>query len=382
MTLPRLHDRRDGADHFFKTRGLGGQTLSTRRRDAIEARAASRLRLAPFRARPPVDQQSLQGRIERALADLEDVGRRLLEMPRDRVAVRGAARQRLEDEHLERAREQFRRDRRLVPHATMDDASLNDGCQIYSAAPMQTYLAEAIGTMMLVLLGDGVVANVVLARTKGQNSGWIVITVGWGVAVAMAVYAVGRISGAHINPAVTIALATIGSFPWRQVPGYIAAQMLGAFVGAVLVWLAYLPHWPATDDRGGKLGVFCTSPAVRSPGADLLGAVVGTMALLFGILAIAANAQTLSKPGDVDLSFVFSRGLQPLLVGVLVLGIGLSLGGPTGYAINPARDLGPRIAHAILPIAGKGPSDWGYAWIPVVAPLIGGIVGARLPALP
>jgi glycerol uptake facilitator protein len=243
---------------------------------------------------------------------------------------------------------------------------------------MQTYLAEAIGTMMLVLLGDGVVANVVLARTKGQNSGWIVITVGWGVAVAMAVYAVGRISGAHINPAVTIALATIGSFPWRQVPGYIAAQMLGAFVGAVLVWLAYLPHWPATDDRGGKLGVFCTAPAIRSTGANLLCEVIGTMALLFGILAIAANAQTLSKPGDVDLSFVFSRGLQPLLVGVLVLGIGLSLGGPTGYAINPARDLGPRIAHAILPIRDKGASDWSYAWIPVVAPIVGGIAGAGL----
>ena len=243
---------------------------------------------------------------------------------------------------------------------------------------MQTYLAEAIGTMMLVLLGDGVVANVVLARTKGQNSGWIVITVGWGVAVAMAVYAVGRISGAHINPAVTIALATIGSFPWRQVPGYIAAQMLGAFVGAVLVWLAYLPHWPATDDRGGKLGVFCTAPAIRSTGANLLCEVIGTMALLFGILAIAANAQTLSKPGDVDLSFVFSRGLQPLLVGVLVLGIGLSLGGPTGYAINPARDLGPRLAHAILPIRDKGASDWSYAWIPVVAPIVGGIAGAGL----
>lgn len=243
---------------------------------------------------------------------------------------------------------------------------------------MQTYLAEAIGTMMLVLLGDGVVANVVLARTKGQNSGWIVITVGWGVAVAMAVYAVGRISGAHINPAVTIALATIGSFPWRQVPGYIAAQMLGAFVGAVLVWLAYLPHWPATDDRSGKLGVFCTAPAIRSTGANLLCEVIGTMALLFGILAIASNAQTLSKPGDVDLSFVFSRGLQPLLVGVLVLGIGLSLGGPTGYAINPARDLGPRIAHAILPIRDKGASDWSYAWIPVVAPIVGGIAGAGL----
>jgi len=246
---------------------------------------------------------------------------------------------------------------------------------------MQSYLAEAIGTMLLVLLGDGVVANVVLARSKGQNSGWIVIATGWGIAVAMAVYAVGRVSGAHLNPAVTIGLATIGSFPWAQVPGYIVAQMVGAFAGAVLVWLAYLPHWSATEDRAAKLGVFCTSPAIRQAGANFICEVIGTAVLLFGILAIAANAQTLSKPGDVNLSFVFSRGLQPLLVGVLVLGIGLSLGGPTGYAINPARDLGPRIAHAILPIPGKGPSDWGYAWIPVVAPIIGGILGAGLYAL-
>jgi glycerol uptake facilitator protein len=246
---------------------------------------------------------------------------------------------------------------------------------------MQTYLAEAIGTMVLVLLGDGVVANVVLAQSKGQNSGWMVITTGWGIAVAIAVYAVGRISGAHINPAVTIALATIGSFPWRDVPGYIAAQMLGAIVGAVLVWAVYLPHWRVTDDRAGKLGVFCTAPAIRRASANFICEAIGTMALLFGILAIAADAQTLSKPGDVDLSFVFSRGLQPLLVGMLVLGIGLSLGGPTGYAINPARDLGPRIAHAILPIPGKGPSDWGYAWIPVIAPIVGGIAGAGLYAL-
>jgi glycerol uptake facilitator protein len=243
---------------------------------------------------------------------------------------------------------------------------------------MQTFLAEAVGTMILVLLGDGVVANVLLERSKGQQSGWIVITVGWGVAVAVAVYAVGRISGAHLNPAVTIALATIGSFPWVDVPGYIAAQMVGAVLGATLVWMHYLPHWALTRDTGTKLGVFCTAPAVRSTGANVIAEMIGTAVLLFGILAIAANAQTLSKPGDVDLSFVFSRGLQPLLVGVLVLGIGLSLGGSTGYAINPARDLGPRIAHAILPIAGKGPADWGYAWIPVVAPILGGIAGAGL----
>jgi glycerol uptake facilitator protein len=241
---------------------------------------------------------------------------------------------------------------------------------------MQTLLAEAIGTLLLVLLGDGVVANVVLNRTKGQNSGWIVITVGWGVAVAMAVYAVGRISGAHLNPAVTIGLAAIGSFPWNEVPGYIVAQMIGAFVGAVLVWLAYLPHWSATPDPAAKLAVFATGPAVRSTAANVITEIIGTAVLLFGILAIAANAQTLSKPGDVDLSFVFSRGLQPLLVGVLVLGIGVSLGGSTGYAINPARDLAPRIAHAVLPIPGKGDSDWGYSWIPVVAPILGGVLGA------
>ncbi len=241
---------------------------------------------------------------------------------------------------------------------------------------MQTLLAEAIGTLLLVLLGDGVVANVVLNRTKGQSSGWIVITVGWGVAVAMAVYAVGRISGAHLNPAVTIGLAAIGSFPWNEVPGYIAAQMIGGFVGAVLVWLAYLPHWSATPDPAAKLAVFATGPAVRNTAANVVTEIIGTAVLLFGILAIAANAQTLSKPGDVDLSFVFSRGLQPLLVGVLVLGIGVSLGGSTGYAINPARDLAPRIAHAVLPIAGKGDSDWGYSWIPVVAPILGGVLGA------
>ena len=243
---------------------------------------------------------------------------------------------------------------------------------------MQSYLAELLGTMILVLLGDGVVANVLLQRSKGQNSGWIVITTGWGVAVAVAVYAVGRISGAHLNPAVTIALATIGSFSWAQVPGYIAAQMIGAFLGAVLVWLAYLPHWRETPDPGAKLGIFCTGPAIRSTGANLITEIIGTAVLMFGILAIAANAQTLARPGDVDLSVVFSRGLQPLLVGVLVLGIGLSLGGPTGYAINPARDLGPRLAHAILPIPGKGASDWGYSWIPVVGPIIGGIAGAGL----
>jgi glycerol uptake facilitator protein len=243
---------------------------------------------------------------------------------------------------------------------------------------MQEYLAEAVGTMLLVLLGDGVVANVLLARSKGQGSGWIVITTGWGVAVAMAVYAVGRVSGAHLNPAVTIGLAAIGSFAWGKVAGYIAAQMIGAFIGAVLVWIAYLPHWTETADPAAKLGVFCTAPAIERPAANVMTEVIGTAVLVFGVLAIAANAQDLARPGDVNLSFVFSRGLQPLLVGVLVLGIGLSLGGPTGYAINPARDLGPRLAHAFLPVAGKGSSGWSYAWIPVVGPIVGGMVGAGL----
>jgi glycerol uptake facilitator protein len=241
---------------------------------------------------------------------------------------------------------------------------------------MQTLLAEAIGTMLLILLGDGVVANVLLARSKGQGSGWIVIATGWGIAVAMAIYAVGRISGAHLNPAVTIGLASIGSFAWSDVPGYIIAQMVGAFAGAVLVWVAYMPHWKETADANLKLGVFCTAPAIRQTGANITTEIIGTAVLVFGVLAIAANAQTLTRPGDVDLSVVFSRGLQPLLVGILVLGIGVSLGGPTGYAINPARDLGPRLAHAVLPIPGKRDADWSYAWIPVVAPIIGGVLGA------
>jgi len=243
---------------------------------------------------------------------------------------------------------------------------------------MNPYIAEAVGTMILILLGDGVVANVLLARSKGQNSGWIVITMGWAVAVTIAVYSVGRISGAHLNPAVTIALATIGAFPWENVAGYVAAQIVGAVVGATLMWLTYLPHWRLTEDPALKLAVFCTGPAVRNPVANVVTEVIGTAMLLFGVLAIGANAEGWAQAGEVDLSQVFSRALQPLLVGILVLGIGLSLGGPTGYAINPARDFGPRVAHALLPIPGKGTSDWPYAWIPVVAPIAGGIAGAAL----
>jgi glycerol uptake facilitator protein len=227
---------------------------------------------------------------------------------------------------------------------------------------MQAYLGEFIGTMLLIILGDGVVAGVLLRNSKAENSGWIVITLGWGMAVAVAVYCVGQFSGAHINPAVTLGFAVTGEFDWAMVPGYIIAQMLGAFVGAVIVWLSYLPHWAETADPGLKLGVFSTAPAIYNTPANVITEIVGTFVLVFGVFGIVAN----------DLA----TGLAPLLIGLLVLGIGLSLGGPTGYAINPARDLGPRIAHAVLPIAGKGGSDWGYAWIPVVAPIIGGILGA------
>ena len=240
------------------------------------------------------------------------------------------------------------------------------------------YLAEAVGTMLLITLGDGVVANVLLNKSKGQGSGWIVIATGWGLAVAIAVYAVGRISGAHLNPAVTVALASIGAFAWGDVPGYVLAQMLGAFAGAVVVWLAYLPHWRQTTDADAKLAVFCTGPAIRQPTANLVTEAIGTAVLVFGVLAIAANAGAMTNPAQVDLSLVFRHGLQPLLVGALVFAIGLSLGGPTGYAINPARDLGPRLAYSLLPIPRKRDADWDYAWIPVVGPLIGGVAGAGL----
>jgi glycerol uptake facilitator protein len=243
---------------------------------------------------------------------------------------------------------------------------------------MINYTAEAIGMALLILFGDGVVANVLLARSKGEKSGWIVIALGWAVAVMIAVYAVGRLSGAHLNPAITISLASIGAFPWTAVPGYITAQMIGAVIGSVLVWLMYLPHWSVTTDANLKLAVFCTGPAIRRPVANFLTETIATAAFVFAVLAIAANAQVLAAPGDIDLSVVFSGGLQPALIGGLVLGVGLSLGGPTGYAINPARDLGPRIAHFLLPIPGKRDSDWGYAWIPVSGPVVGGVIGAQL----
>lgn len=226
---------------------------------------------------------------------------------------------------------------------------------------MSPFLGEIIGTMLLILLGDAAVANVVLNKSKAQNSGWIVITTGWAFGVATAIYAVGKISGAHINPAVTVALAVIGKFPWANVPVYILGQFIGAFLGAVIVWLHFLPHWRETEDPGLKLAVFCTGPAIRNTGANLLCEIIGSFVLVVGVLGITSNDIT--------------PGLAPLLIAILVWGIGCSLGGTTGYAINPARDLGPRIAHAVLPIAGKGDSDWGYAWIPVVGPIIGGVLG-------
>jgi glycerol uptake facilitator protein len=229
---------------------------------------------------------------------------------------------------------------------------------------MSAFTAEVLGTMLLVLLGDGVVAGVLLNKSKAQNAGWMVVTTGWAMGVVVAVYAVGRISGAHINPAVTLGLAIAGKFPWAEVPRYIAAQFIGAFLGAVLVWLAYLAHWAETENKTSKLAVFSTVPAIRRYPANLITEIVGTFVLVLGVLAIAAN----SAPAQ--------SGLTPLLVGFLVWAIGLSLGAPTGYAINPARDLAPRIAHALLPIPGKGDSDWGYAWIPVVGPAVGGIIGA------
>jgi glycerol uptake facilitator protein len=236
---------------------------------------------------------------------------------------------------------------------------------------MTPFLAEVIGTLILVLLGDGVVANVVLGKTKGNNGGWIVITAGWAFAVTIAVYCTSAISGAHLNPAVTVAMASLGKFDWALVPGYIAAQMIGAILGAVLVWLSYLPHWKETTDPSAKLGTFATIPAIRHPISNLICEAIGTAMLVLGILTIITPENLVPDTG-------FDKAFSPALVGLIVWSIGLSLGGPTGYAINPARDLGPRIAHALLPIPGKGSSDWGYAWIPVVGPIAGGVIGALL----
>lgn len=229
---------------------------------------------------------------------------------------------------------------------------------------MSPYLGEFLGTFLLILLGNGVVAGILLKHSKAENAGWLAISIGWGLSVSMAIYAVGGISGAHINPAITIGLATAGDFPWSQVPGYCLAQLAGGFTGAILVWVHYLPHWSRTDDAALKLAVFCTAPAVRSPGSNVVSEVIATAVLVLGVLFIGANK--------------FTDGLNPLVVGGLITIIGIALGGTTGFAINPARDLGPRIAHAVLPIHGKGSSDWSYAWVPVVGPVIGAVVGAAL----
>jgi len=266
---------------------------------------------------------------------------------------------------------------------------------------MTPFSGEILGTMLLILLGDGTVANVVLNKSKAYGSGWIVIATGWGMAVFVGAYTVARISGAHLNPAVTLAMAMTGKLPWDSVPTYIAAQMIGAFLGAVLVWLTFLPHWAETSDAATKLAVFCTAPAIRRPWANLLTEIIGTFVLIIGIFGAkdallqppvspveqevrVANAGTdvVTQPAAVPILKMGALGVVP--VAFLVWVIGLALGGPTGYAINPARDLGPRIAHALLALfadvgkVGKGGSDWGYAWVPVVGPLIGAALTAWL----
>lgn len=223
---------------------------------------------------------------------------------------------------------------------------------------------EAIGTFILVLLGNGVVAGNILNKTKGGNTGWLMITLGWGLAVTIAVYTSGIMGPAHLNPAVTIAMATVGELAWSSVPGYIIAQMLGAMVASIFVWIHYYPHWEATDDAGTILATFATGPAIRHTPSNVIGEMIGTAVLIMVVMALGPNAM--------------AAGFNPMVVGFVVASVGLSLGGTTGYAINPARDLGPRIMHAILPIANKGDSDWGYAWIPVVGPILGAVLGALL----
>ncbi len=231
---------------------------------------------------------------------------------------------------------------------------------------MSPFVAELTGTALLLVLGDGVVANVILHKTKGNNGGLIAITFGWAIAVFVAVYAVGSPEhGANLNPAVTFALAAIGKLEWAVVPTYLAAQMLGAMLGALIVWITYRQHFNATEDAATKLGVFCTSPSIRKPVDNFMSELVGTFIFILGVLFITRADSSLGS-------------LNALPVALLVLGIGLSLGGPTGYAINPARDLGPRIMHAILPMKNKGGSDWGYSWIPVLAPIVGAVLAALL----
>lgn len=244
----------------------------------------------------------------------------------------------------------------------------------------EAYMAEFVGTALLVLLGNGVVANVVLPKTKGNAAGWIVITFGWAMAVFVGVWCVGSISGAHLNPAVTLGLALAGKdFAWELVPGYIAAQMLGAIIGAVLVFLFYYDHYAASDDADAKLATFATGPAIRNPLSNLFSEMIGTFVLVFAVLmAVEPIAQSANVEAGFPSLKIGLGALGALPVGLLVFAIGLSLGGTTGYAINPARDLGPRIVHAILPVPGKRDSDWGYAWIPVVGPMLGSALAVLL----
>lgn len=230
-------------------------------------------------------------------------------------------------------------------------------------------LFEFIGTAILVLFGDGVVASTVLKKSKGENGGWVVITMAWGLAVMLGVFIAGPYSGAHLNPAVTLGLAAAGTFSWALVLPYIIAQMLGGVLGAVLVYLYYKDHYDATDDPAAKLSTFCTIPAIRNYGRNLFSEIVGTFVLVFVILALSMQ-NNLPEVG------MGSLGAFP--VAMLIVALGMSLGGTTGYAINPARDLAPRIAHAILPIKGKGSSDWAYSWVPVLGPIIGGFLAAVL----
>lgn len=236
---------------------------------------------------------------------------------------------------------------------------------------MTPFIAELIGTMLLILLGNGVVANVVLNKTKGNNSGWIVISTAWAFAVFVGVTVAAPYSGAHINPAVSIGLALVGKFPWADVPIYIFAQMMGAMIGASLVWLSYKDHYAATDDQAGILATFATGPAIRKYSSNFITEVIGTFVLVFTVLFI--TGASLADGTAIGLGSV---GAIP--VTLLVWAIGLSLGGATGYAINPARDLGPRFMHQILPIKTKGNSDWAYAWVPIVAPMVGAAIAAAL----
>lgn len=229
---------------------------------------------------------------------------------------------------------------------------------------MTELLGEFIGTMILVLLGDGVVAGNVLKKTKSEGTGWLLITFGWGLAVTIAVFASGYLSPAHLNPAVTLGMAIAGETPWSAVVPYILSQIAGGIAGAILVWLHYKPHFNETKDSELILAVFATGPAIRDTISNLISEIIGTMILVFGLLAFGRAT--------------FADSLNPIVVGMLIVSIGMSLGGTTGYAINPARDLGPRIAHQILPISNKGESDWGYAWIPFIGPLIGGALAAVL----